>query len=162
MSVGIGYQEYRELYQIKREKPGNERFLIYFGRAHVIDHLTGIEARGPMKIGRGKFASAIMRGRNQPGVDFRVYSEIILADNNSTYACEDIIESILEHRNIEMSQNQQELYDIKDEELRHTVETVVEVLKAELPDVIILDVKHYFDTDHTMMINMANTLERFF
>lgn len=168
MEIGIGYIEYRNLYEsVRNEKPGDERFLIYFGRAHVTDHVTGVMARGPLKIGRGKFATAIMRGRNQPGVDFRIYSEIILPDNDATYECEQVIKSALEHLNIEMSQNQQELYDILDIELKHTVETMVEIIKAELPYTNILETNHYFDLDdeqpnNKITVRTTNTLEMFF
>lgn len=168
MGIGIGYTEYCNLYEsVRSEKPGDERFLIYFGRAHITDHLTGVMARGPLKIGRGKFATAIMRGRNQPGVDFRIYSEIILPDNDTTYVCESIIKSALEHLNIEMSQNQRELYDILDNELKHTVETMVEIIKAEYPWAGISEVNHYFDLhdqqpNNKIAVKTANTIDMFF
>jgi hypothetical protein len=168
VEIGIGYTEYRNLYEsVRNEKPGDERFLVYFGRAHITDHLTGVMARGPLKIGRGKFATAIMRGRNQPGVDFRIYSEIIFRDNETTYDCENLIKFSLEHLNIKMSQNQQELYDILDEELKHTVETMVEIIKAEYPWAHINEVNHYFDLDdhqpnNKITVRTNNTLEMFF
>jgi len=145
MNTGIGYVEYRNLFEgIRREKPGDERYLIYFGRAHVQDHITKVVSRGPLKIGRGKFATALMRGRNQPGVDFRIYSEIIVPYNQDTYDCEQLIKSVLKHRNMKMSQNQQELYDIRDEELEQTVSAIVEIIKAEMPDIKLLEVNNYF------------------
>lgn len=137
---GIGYHAYSEFRRInegheisrgQQEKPGNERYIIYFGRAYVKDFETGLVARGPLKIGRGKFATALMRGRNQPGIDFRIYAEIVLDCNDATYACEEILKDVLSHRNIKGPQGQKELYDIKDSELRKAVETVVEVFESE-------------------------------
>ena len=88
MTKGIGYQEERERRIAEGyapgsiENPNNSRPIIYFARAHLTDHETKMVARGPMKIGRAKFASAIMRGRNQPGTDFRIYGEIVLFRNH--------------------------------------------------------------------------------
>jgi hypothetical protein len=130
--IGIGYQDYRKKHSdIKNEKKGMERYLIYFGRAHVVDHETNTVARGPLKIGRGKWATALMRGRNQPGIDFRIYAEIILGTNEQTYLAEEIVKDVLGHKNMPMTQNQQEIYDIKDSELKKVVNTIVEVIRAE-------------------------------
>lgn len=131
MPKGIGYQEYRNNRMINEglragdiEKAGNERYLLYFGRAHVIDHETGIEARGPLKIGRGKFATALMRGRNQPGIDFRIYAELVLDTNDATSDAEDISKMIFGKSRMCMDQNQQECYDIKDADVADAVITV--------------------------------------
>jgi hypothetical protein len=139
MSKGIGYQDYRKkritsegLRSSQIESKGYERYSIYFGRAHCFDHETNIEARGQLKIGRGKFTTALMRGRNQPGIDFRVYGEIILDSDKATYDAEKVIKGSLSHRHLNMSQGQQELYDIKDNELSYTIETIAEILKSEL------------------------------
>ncbi len=121
--TGIGYQANRtqrmmEGYSGNRmEAAGNERYLVYFGRAHLIDHETGVETRGHMKIGRGKFATAIQRGRNQPGVDFRIYGEIILGSNEATHEVEKLISYELRHKHKEFSQGQSEMYEIEDDEL---------------------------------------------
>jgi hypothetical protein len=127
---GIGYQQYRNLYN-KPEKKGKERFLVYFGRAHITDHETGVESRGLLKIGRGKFATALMRSRNQPGVDFRIYAELIFSSNEQTYQAENVIKNVLSHKNMKMSQGQKELYDISDKDLKKVVKTCVDVIKAE-------------------------------
>ena len=107
---GIGYQEARQ----KRfaegftgsnlESKGNEEYLVYFGRAHITDFETGVAARGLMKIGRGKFKTALMRGRNQPGVDFRIYAEIIVATNADTHATERTAETILKNKSVNETQ----------------------------------------------------------
>jgi hypothetical protein len=44
---------------------------------------------------------------------------------------EEIVKDVLGHKNIPMSQGQQELYDIKDSELKKVVNTIVEVIRAE-------------------------------
>lgn len=137
---GIGYHAYSEFRKInechqisrgRQEQPGNERYIVYFGRAYVQDFETGALARGPLKIGRGKFASAIMRGRNQPGIDFRIFAEIVLPDNDATYECEKILKDALSHRNIKGKQGQKELYNISDSELRKTVLTIVSIFEDE-------------------------------
>lgn len=150
-----GYSEFRKLnegHQISRgaqERPGNERYIIYFGRAYVQDFETGVLARGPLKIGRGKFASALMRGRNQPGIDFRIYAEIVLDSNEATYICEEIIKDALGHRNIKGKQGQKELYNIKDKELKKTVETIVSIFQSEVFSHNILEVVHFLtDKNH--------------
>jgi len=130
---GIGYQEARQ----KRfaegftgsnlESAGNEEYLLYFGRAHIIDFETGVSARGLMKVGRGKFKTALMRGRNQPGVDFRIYAEIIVESNLDTHTLEKTAERLLAEKSVKGSQGQKELYDIKDDELFDIVNDIAEV-----------------------------------
>ena len=108
------------------EDKGNERFIIYFARTHIIDHETNFEARGLLKIGRGKFATAIQRSRNQPGCDFRIYAEIVCETNNQTKELEKIVAEFLKDRHVWLTQNQQELYDIKDKEIRPTIKSILE------------------------------------
>jgi len=135
---GIGYQESRN----KRfdegfsssgdnglETKGNEEFIIYFGRASVSDFETGVPARGMLKIGRGKFKTALMRGRNQPGIDFRVYAEILLYNNEATKIVERLIGKTFKDRNVPGSQGQKELYDFTDDELTDLVYTIEELVK---------------------------------
>ena len=105
----------------RMEAAGNERYLLYFGRAHLVDHESGVQTRGHMKIGRGKFATAIQRGRNQPGVDFRIYGEIILENNDDTHKVEKIVSTALKHKHMYFEQGQSEMYDIKDNELYNTL-----------------------------------------
>jgi len=133
---GIGYQEYRNKRVLNEglrssdiERAGYEKFILYFGRAHVVDHETGTLARGPLKIGRGKFATALMRGRNQPGIDFRIYAEIVVDSNDATTAAEEIAKSLFKSAHKTMPQNQQECYDISDSEIQDSVDKVVEKLK---------------------------------
>jgi len=146
---GIGYQEYRknrlnEGYSASEiESVGNERFLIYFGRAHLVDHETGIEGRGYLKIGRGKFATALMRGRNQPGIDFRIYSEIILESNQATKDIEELIKIHLWQYNKTFSQGQREMYDISDTDLGSKVDHIVSLAKHRTYHVI-REVNHYY------------------
>lgn len=151
MKKGIGYQEYRQkriaegISPSEIENPGNERYLIYFGRAHLFDHESMHLSRGFLKIGRGKFATAIQRGRNQPGVDFRIYGEIILDSNNATYSAESIIKDFLSHRHMEFDQGQDEMYDIKDDELENIIKTVSEIIDAKTNHKI-LEINLYLDS----------------
>lgn len=128
MQKGIGYQEYRKMRMIneslsasKVESVGNERYAVYFGRAHVYDFETGVMARGHLKIGRAKFITALQRGRNQPGIDFRIYAEIVVDTNQATHALEEVIKDLQSHRHILLSQGQMELYDFKDSEIEDLV-----------------------------------------
>mgnify|MGYP003115392336 CR=1 FL=1 len=135
--IGLGYLDYCQMrldegfttQQTKNEfgyeQPGNERFVIYFARTHIIDHQTNIEARGLLKIGRAKFATAIQRSRNQPGCDFRIYAEIVCRTNNEIKELEKIIEKFLIDKHVELTQNQRELYDIKDDEIRPTIKAIL-------------------------------------
>ena len=161
---GIGYHGYSEFrrqvenHSIPRgrqEQPGNERYIVYFGRAFIKDFETGALARGPLKIGRGKFASALMRGRNQPGIDFRIFAEIVFDSNEATYECEKIIRDALGHRNIDGKQGQKELYDIKDRELKKTVDTIVSIFNDEVLFHDILEVV-YFKTDTKYTTKIVN------
>lgn len=132
--LGISYQESKQLRMLDTgltgsqiETKGNEEFLIYFGRAHVKDHETGALARGLLKIGRGKYKTALQRGRNQPGIDFRIYAEILLFNNEDTYRLEAIAKEIFKDNHIRGDQGQEELYDFKDEDLYDIVQDLVEV-----------------------------------
>jgi hypothetical protein len=149
--VGIGYQESRK----KRfsegfsgsgdnglESRGNEEFIIYFGRACVNDFETGVPARAMLKIGRGKFKTALQRGRNQPGIDFRVYAEILLYKNEDTHIVEKLIAKTFKDRNIKGSQGQKELYNFTDDELTDVVYTIEEMIE-DFTDVEIKAVNFY-------------------
>jgi len=135
--IGLGYLDYCQkrideglsTQQTKTgfgfEDPGQERFVVYFARTHIIDHQTGIEARGLLKIGRAKFATALQRSRNQPGCDFRIYAEIVCETNNQIKELEKKVERFLIDKHVELTQNQRELYDIKDDELRPTIKAIL-------------------------------------
>jgi hypothetical protein len=151
MYSGIGYQESRK----KRfdegfagsgknglESKGNEEFVIYFGRACVDDFETGVSARGMLKIGRGKYKTALMRGRNQPGIDFRVYAEILLYNNEDTHTVEKLITTVYKGRNVKGSQGQKELYNFTDDELADAVYAIEELI-GDFTDVKIKKVNFY-------------------
>ena len=83
-----------------------------------------------------------MRGRNQPGGDFRIYGEIILSSNPETYIAEDIINARLVNRNVSMSQGQEEIYNITDEELEDIIKEMSEAVSNRCN---IIEVKTYKD-----------------
>ena len=136
---GITYQDYKEerkkLFEGCKspskeiEKKGNEEFHVYMGRAHIKDYATDSESRGFLKVGRGKFATAIQRGRNQPGVDFRLYAMIKFTTNKDTWQCEKVFKKIMSDRKVKGPQGQQELYDFDDGEIKDAVVKLVEELK---------------------------------
>ncbi len=151
MFVGIGYQEARK----KRfdegfagsgknglESKGNEEFVIYFGRACLNDFESDILARGLLKIGRGKFKTALQRGRNQPGIDFRVYAEILLYNNEDTHTVEKLLTKSFKDRNVPGSQGQRELYNFTDDELVDVVYTIEELV-GDFTDVAIKEINFY-------------------
>lgn len=155
MINGIGYQEYKKMRRINEqltttamEMPGNERYVIYFGRAHVVDFESGVIARGHLKIGRGKFVTALQRGRNQPGIDFRVYGEIVLDSNQATRDAENIIKEALAHRHIVLSQGQQEMYQFKDDEINNVLTTIAEIIESETSHTVI-EINLYHDNKPT-------------
>lgn len=133
MQLGIGYQDARKQRKqegftaTNMEGRGNEEFLVYFGRAHITDFEKYLVARGLLKVGRGKWKTALMRGRNQPGVDFRIYAEILLTNNDDTKIVEKIIKNNFKEKNVRGSQGQKELYDVSDNELYDFVYTIVEI-----------------------------------
>ena len=69
-----------------------------------------------------------MRGRNQPGGDFRIYAEILVGLDPDTYKGEKILKEVFKDRNVPGPQGQEELYDFSDEELVDTVYTVEELM----------------------------------
>ena len=155
--TGIGYQANRmqrieEGFSGNRmEAAGNERYSLYFGRAHLTDHETGVQTRGYMKIGRGKFSTAIQRGRNQPGVDFRIYAEIILENNDDTHVVEKIVACALKHKHMYFEQGQSEMYDIKDGELYDVLRDMAKLIKSK--NIKILEVNIY-DNDKKISVNI--------
>ena len=82
-------------------------------------------ARGELKIGQAKFLSAVMRSRNQPGNDFRCYVEIVLSSTEETYQAEGIVKKLYKGRRVQLTQNQQELYNLRDDELEDVINFVV-------------------------------------
>ncbi len=102
----------------RMETPGNEQYCVYFARAHVVDHETQAIARGPLKIGRAKYLTTVVRGRNQSGIDFRTYARIIVETNEESWSTERDVKSLLEHKHLPGAQNQTELYSLTDAELK--------------------------------------------
>ena len=138
--IGLGYLDYCQkrideglsTQQTKTgfgfEDPGQERFIIYFARTHIVDHETGIEARGLLKIGRAKFATAIQRSRNQPGNDFRIYYAIYVPNKEQYKKIEEVFKKKYKSRNVpaDPDEGQTELYNIKDEEIKQIVDDMTE------------------------------------
>jgi hypothetical protein len=165
---GIGYQEARKKRFNKGftgsnlESKGNEEYLLYFGRAHITDFESGVAARGKLKVGRGKFKTALMRGRNQPGVDFRIYAEIIVSTNAETYQIEKLAENILKDRSVKGSQGQKELYNIKDNELFNIVNDIAEVAK-DCGNIKVQEINFYHDNKvTTYFLENTNIFETLF
>lgn len=134
--TGMGYQDNRNqrfaegIRKGDIEKPGFERYCIYWGRSHVKDHETGIEARGDLKAGRAKYTTALQRGRNEGGSDFRLYAEIILESNEATHDFEDALKWLFKKKNKIGDQGQRELYDVRDHEIEGMVLELADYMRA--------------------------------
>lgn len=122
--MSIGYADYCELRSkdenLKKsdlEKDQNPRWCIYFGRSHLTDFEKGTLSRGPLKIGKAKYANTIMRGRSQDGSNFRLYAEIVVESESALLDADKIIKTYFADWNIPGDENQTELYDIKDYEI---------------------------------------------
>lgn len=131
MSIGAGWEdiinERKTLGHKNLEDPNCPEWTVYIARSHVIDHVTGVEARGPLKIGRGKYMNNIQRGRNQDGSDFRVYARLILVNNNDTKILEQYIKNKHKQRRFVGPQTtQSELYDFSDNEIKGIVDDLTE------------------------------------
>jgi len=124
MLLGKGYKELKQrridegIPRGRTEMPENAEYCVYIGRAHLVDHETGIMARGPVKLGRAKYVETIARGRNQSGIDFRIYAQVMVGDNSHTWKLESVFHNLLKDHHFVGSQGQQELYNISDLELK--------------------------------------------
>lgn len=146
MSIGAGWadiiNERKNSGQKNLEDPNNPEWTIYIGRTHVTDHETNFEARGPVKIGRGKYMNNIQRGRNQGGSDFRIYARLILEDNDSTKIIEKYIKDNYSNRKFTGPQStQSELFDFKDSEIEDLVNDLLSCAKRK--NINILSTKVY-------------------
>lgn len=133
--MSIGYADYCELRSkdenLKKsdlEKDQNPRWCIYFGRSHVIDFETGILARGPLKVGKAKYANTLIRGRSQDGSNFRLYAEIVLESETALLDADKIIKTYFLDWNIPGEENQTELYNIKDSEIPNFIKFASELI----------------------------------
>ena len=126
----------------KMEDPDNPEWTVYAARSHVTDHVTGIEARGLLKIGRGKYMNNIQRGRNQDGSDFRVYARVIVDSDESTRELENYIEAVYRSRRVPGPQTtQSELYNLSDDEIQLLMDDLVNYSKQK--NIKILHIKNY-------------------
>lgn len=108
------------------ENPNHPEWTVYIGRSHTTDHESGIEARGLLKIGRAKYVNTVQRGRNQGGSDFRIYARITVKDNETTSYIEKLVKKLYKDRRVKGSQNQTELYDIKDSEIHSVINNIID------------------------------------
>jgi hypothetical protein len=145
-SKGAGWhdiiQERKQAGHKKMEDPTNPEWTVYVARSHVIDHESGLEARGPLKIGRGKYMNNIQRGRNQDGSDFRVYARVIVDSNESTHTLENYLDTTYAARKAAGPQtSQQELYDLRDNEIPALMDNIVNFSNQN--NIKLLDIKNY-------------------
>jgi hypothetical protein len=146
MSIGAGWKdiinERKAAGQKDLEDSNNPEWTVYIARTHVTDHETGVVARGPIKIGRGKYMNNIQRGRNQGGSDFRVYARIILKENDGTKKIEKYVSTAYADRKFVGPQStQSELYDFNDDEIEGLIKDITDWATA--ANVELQDVKIY-------------------
>ncbi len=128
---GIGSQAYRNWRACREnvkvswlEEPAYYRHVVYWGRQHLWDVDTGVQARGYFKVGKSVALTSMFRQRNEGGGEFRVYAEIHVEDNQELSRSEYLAHCMLQHKRVKGAENQQELFDIKDSELEHSLATV--------------------------------------
>jgi len=149
---GIDYPSYKKLRCTRElihvsvlEKPQGRRPVIYFGRVHLTDIFTGVESRGYLKIGKSDTPNIMMRLRNQPGSDFRVYAEIHIQGDLAS--AEKVAHSVLKPWQVPTTHlGQTELFNILDDSLENSVDKVCKALsmtrgfnKAEVKETLLFD-----------------------
>jgi hypothetical protein len=126
----------------KMEDPENPEWTVYAARAHLVDYETGVEARGLLKIGRGKYMNNIQRGRNQDGTDFRAYARVIVDCDDATRELEKYVEAVYRSRGVSGPQTtQRELYNLSDDEIQLLMDDLVNYSKQQ--NIKILHIKYY-------------------
>lgn len=149
INKGLGYSEYKKMrinegiMPSKIEKAGNERYAVYLMRGHMVDHESLNFCRGHAKIGRAKFVTALLRGRNQSGVDNRVYAEIQVSNNEETHRLEKLAHSMLSDRKLQFFQGQEEMYNIKDSEIVDIFNQLADTARNLDFPINVLEVKFY-------------------
>ena len=124
---GKGYKELKQrrldegIPAGRTETPENAEYCVYIGRAHLHDHETGVLARGPVKMGRAKYTETIARGRNQSGIDFRIYAQIMVETDRDSWHLESVFHELLKDHHFVGSQGQRELYRVSDAELKNVL-----------------------------------------
>jgi hypothetical protein len=131
---GIDYPAYkklrctRELIHVSLlEKPQGRRSVIYFGRVHLTDVSSATEARGYFKIGKSDMPNVMMRLRNQPGSEFRLYAEVLI--DGDVNRAEKVAHTELKPWQLSTTHlGQTELFNIPDDSLERRVEQVCKAL----------------------------------
>ncbi len=120
--MGVGHDDYckirlhREgLFKAQLEK--THRYVVYFGRLYVKDHVTGQVSGGYLKIGQSTIFNVLQRGRNQAGGDFRILAELCFADAKSAQTAEQHAHYVFMNMSIAGPQNQTELYNIQNDQV---------------------------------------------
>ena len=119
------------------------RHCLYFARNHQVDHRGGPTAIGYLKIGRALYANTLQRGRNQGGGDFRLYAELLLSSETETRRMEDMAKLVCANRKWYTSIGQDELYDIKDDELGDTIKMICDAA-AKIHNLPVLEINTWF------------------
>ena len=122
MMMGAGHDDYckirlhREgLFKAQLEK--THRYVVYFGRQYVKDHVSGHVSGAHLKIGQSTILNVLQRGRNQAGGDFRILAELCFADAASARTAEHYAQHMFLNQGIRGPQNQTELYAILDDQV---------------------------------------------
>ena len=132
---GIGYQAARQnlinsgTRATDIEHRDRPQWCVYWGRHHLEDHETQFVSRGKIKFGRAKFTTALQRGRNQGGADFRIYAEIRLESDAATRDFETYIGQMMMHLREPGDQGQEELFNIFDSDLKQMVLDTAHVME---------------------------------
>ena len=123
---GAGHDDYCKIRLHREGLSRNQlekthRYVVYFARQYVKDHVTGHVSGAHLKIGQSTIFNVLQRGRNQAGGDFRILAELCFETAESARTAEDHAKHIFLDQGIKGPQNQTELYNIRDEQVASCV-----------------------------------------
>jgi len=155
---GIGYQEYKILRKHREnlrpsqlEHQDYKRHILYFGRMHLIDHMSKEESVGPMKVGKTYYPTSLFRARNEAGGEFRLYAEIVLYDQFEMDSIEKIAHKALNIYRIEGPQGQKELFNLSNIDLDQHIDSVLYAfLKNRFFDSKVQEVLKFDNNEHSI------------
>lgn len=120
--TGAGHDDYCKI-RLHRERLSKNqlekthRYVVYFARQYVKDHLSSHVSGAHLKIGQSTIFNVLQRGRNQAGGDFRILAALCFEDAESACTAEDHAKHIFLDHGIRGPQNQTELFNICDQQV---------------------------------------------
>ena len=107
------------------ENPEYSNYCIYVGHCEIVDFETGQKAKGPPKIGKSRYLSALNRGRSQGGSDW-IFDYIYFVPEEEKYSkLETQIHNELKKFNLNKPHHR-ELYNLSINDAIDKVKSIVE------------------------------------